>query len=204
MSEILILGIYKNNKYSYEVIGYIKSIMRFCKFQLRDIFNKEVRTWDIGAITKVSGFQSLGEYNIRVIGDSILIRHLEKSELREFLNSKKIDFMKFIKNSNIRFCVIKPDVIKKIYIMNNRCYIEIISEGIDRKIQIKDLRWVKYWEYISNKKKEFLEDKEEHYRKFLSDRETYFIGYKDVIEDKSRNRFKKNTSYINIASIFWF
>ena len=181
MSEILILGIYKNYKVGYEVVGYLKSTMKFCKFKLKDIFNRKVRVWDIGAITKVEGFQKLGEHNIKIVGDCILDRYLEKYELKEFLNSKKLDFMKFTKTLSIRFCVIKPSVIKRIYTKSNRYYIELIAEGVSKKIQIKDVRWVEYWNHIVGKNdKKLLEDKEKYYREFLDKRETYFIGYKEV------------------------
>ena len=209
MSEILILGMCKNNKSIYEVVGYLIDTRKFCKFELKDIFNKNKRAWDIGAITKVEGFQKISDYNIKVIGDCVLDRHLEKKELKEFLNSKKEDFMKFIKSPNIIFCVIKPKVIKKIYTIDNRYYIEIICEGIEKKIQIRDVRWVEYWNYIQNKKKDILDilkEKEEYYRNFLNDRDTYFIGYKEVIPDKNNNnRFKKKPLlFINIISVFWF
>lgn len=204
MSEILILGIYKN-KSGYEVIGYIISTRKFCKFRLHDIFYREVRAWDIGAVTKVEGFQKIGDYDIKVIGDSKLDRYFNKEELKEFLNSKKPDFVKFINTSNMIFSVIKPSIIKKIYNKNNRYYIGIISEGRGENLEIKDVRWVTYWNYIVNKGESIFREKEKYYLEFLNSRETYFIGFKETNERYNSNlRYKIKSNYIKIASIFWF
>lgn len=205
MSEILTLGIYKN-KIEYEVIGYIESTNKFCKFKLKNIFNREVIAWDIGAVTRVEGFKNLGDNNIEIIGDCILYRHLDREQLKKFLNSKKIDFMKFMKTISIKFGVIKPSIIKSIYRKYNKSFIELIVEGNNKKIEIKDVRWITYWNYILKKSDwKLLDKKEEHYTEFLNSRETYFIVYKEDREKKDAiTRFKRDTSHTIIASIFWF
>ena len=208
MIEILSLGIYRNNKGIYEVIGYINATMKFFKFELNSIFNKNRRAWDIGAITKVESFIKMSDDNIKIIGDCSLDRYLDKHSLKEFLEKNKIDFMKCIKTYSIKFCIIKPSIIQKIYMQQNRCYVELISEGICKKLQIKDVRWIEYWNYILKKNdKRLLEEKESHYKKFLNEREVFFLGYKENIDFNNRNqnsRYKIDTSYINIASVFWF
>ena len=80
MIEILSLGIYRNNKGIYEVIGYIKATMKFCKFELNSIFNKNRRAWDIGAITKVESFIKMSDDNIKIIGDCSLDRYLDREK----------------------------------------------------------------------------------------------------------------------------
>ncbi|MDH2334697.1 hypothetical protein [Clostridium perfringens] len=205
MSKILTLGIYKN-KIDYEVIGYIESINKFCKFNIKNIFNRKVMVWDIGAVTEVEGFKNLGNNSIEVIGDCILYKYLDKEQLKKFLSDKNIDFIKFIKSKNLRFGVIKPSVIKSIYRQYNKNFIDIIVQGNNKKIEIKDFRWITYWDYIFNKNnEELLNNKQDHYREFLESRDTYFIIHKEeTFKKDTLTRFRKDTSRTIIASIFWF
>lgn len=205
MSKILILGMFKD-KSGYKVIGFIMSTMKFCKFDLKDICNRKVIAWDVGAITEVESFKKIDESTIKVMGDCVLQRHFDKKELKEFLISKKVDFKEFTKKANIRYCAIKVNTIRKIYNKYNKFYIELTCEGIVRSIQIKDARWIEYWNHLLNKKDDKLViEKEDYYREFLNNRETYFIICKDFLEDRNSNsRFKKDMSYISVAGIFWF
>ena len=45
--------------------------------------------------------------------------------------------MKSINNSGIRFLVIEPKIIKRIFIKNSKNYIEFISEGINKEFKIR-------------------------------------------------------------------
>lgn len=206
MVEILTLGVYKTNEYKFEIIGFINTTGKFCEFELKDVVNGNRRLWDIGAITRVENFAKIGEYNIRIEGDCLLDRYLSKDELKQFLNSKKYDFMRFYNKNNIKFCVIKPSVVKRVYRnIYNKCFVELIADGTSKDIEIKDIRWVSYWEHIIRSNSNLLEDKQSHYTKFLNDRETYFIGLKEVREVKNIDTgFKKDNSKIRITSVFIF
>ena len=206
MVKILSLGIYENDKKQYEVIGFILATNKFCKFKLSYLVKGNRRCWDIGAITEVESFRNIDEDNIEIIGDSKLCEYLTKDELKIVLKENKIDFNKSITNSSIRFLVVEPKIIKKIFIKNSKNYIEFISEGINKEFKIKDSRWIKYWEYILKKNNEsLLKEKEIHYRDFLNSKDVFFVGYKETIDKRNTNyRYKTNDNYINITSVFWF
>lgn len=204
--KILTLALSETRRGHYHIIGYLKTMQKFVSFDMRKYKNNNKYLLDIGAISKIY-YEELGSENeIRIIGDIVLERYLEKSEFVEFLLEHRMNFSSFKRNFNIKYSIVEVKHIEQITVRDNKgidTYMTVIIDGNKETIKIKDYRWIKYWEYIlSLNDKEKLEERLNYYNNFFNERKCYLLLYRYKSEVREENRFRQSRQVYWGSSIF--